>query len=156
MLFARRRINSVRPFRASFFLRKRRPRRRESREKKFKEREEERYGEGGRHEENITRTSERQREKTKKGGSWKGQSDGKSRGKRRATGKTSEFTFPVVRASCVVKYSAFPPPTPPGGLSVATPLFPFPLTGHIIPPAPVHHTLTYFCATMNRADVVVG
>ncbi|KYM99894.1 hypothetical protein ALC62_09515 [Cyphomyrmex costatus] len=55
----------------------------------------------------------------------------------------------------VVKYSANLLPTSPGEQSVATPPFPFPLTGHIIPLALVHHTLTYFCATMNQADMVV-
>lgn len=45
---------------------------------------------------------------------------------------------------------------PPWRAVCGNPLFPFPLTGHIIPPTPVHHTLTYFCATINRADVVVG
>ncbi|KYM83878.1 hypothetical protein ALC53_05738 [Atta colombica] len=54
-----------------------------------------------------------------------------------------------------VKYSANLLPLPLESSPVATPLFPFPLTGHIIPLALVHHTLTYFCATMNQADVVV-
>lgn len=49
----------------------------------------------------------------------------------------------------------FSPNPPHNWLSVATPLS-FSTYRPYNFPSPVHHTLTYFCATMNRADVAVG
>lgn len=94
-----------------------------------------------------------------KGGSLGGRFKGASRNSEFTRRLFSLLSLPPLLPSFLSplrsRGKVFPAPILPALAVRGNPPFPFPLTGRIIS-SPVHHTLTYFCATMNRADVAVG